>query len=121
MLGEAGDLGALEPTCMSNVNEETQSEEEKEIQARCSKVVDHFRAIRQELHQANCEVVKKQHEMWKEESMARRERRRPRPGPARAYMEALSRVDKLKVEKSLYVNSGTTSNNSGDSGFTGHP
>ena len=117
MLGAAGDLGALEPVRVSNIDEGTQSEQEKEIQARCSKVVDHYRAIKQELHQAACEVVKRQNEVWKEESMARREHRRPRPGPARAYMKAVNRVDSLRVEKSHYRSSGNPCNCVSNSGF----
>ena len=92
-----GTLAGLEPSADTG-----QSEKEKEIEARCLKVVNHHRAIEADLHEACEQAAQLQHAMWREKVAARREGRRPQPGPAQAWMAAHSRIKELTRDKGLF-------------------
>ena len=119
-----GELGALE--CQpadkeEKDNEDTEEEKKrKDIEERCRRVVDNHKAASQELHQVSVRMHKLQGAAWAEEAMARREHRKTRPEPLKAYMKAVGEHDKLKVEKRILQEYLANCKDS-PSDFLGHP
>ena len=119
-----GDLGALDgKPAAQDKDKDTEDEDEqrrKDIEQRCKRVVDNHKAANQELHQLSVRMHKLQGAAWAEEAMARRERRRPRPEPLKAYMKAVEEHDRLKVEKRVLQEYLANCKDS-PSDFLGHP
>ena len=96
------------------VNEETKerihtltdlTEEEKDRifkENRMKKVVDHYRDISEELHQATAAACLAQRKLWRERSSARREHRKPDPVYVQQYMQAEAAIEQLRVERHLH-------------------
>ena len=99
VLGEAGDLGALEPASEAKQQETTEDEQKEE---RMRKVIEHHQAIKSEIHEAASELAERQREAWLEKSMARREGRKPRREFAERHMAAESKLTALRYEGELY-------------------
>ena len=114
-----GDLCALEPQERSGAEGDNRSDEEKEVERRCQKVVDHHRAVKQELQHACREACKLQEAVWVDSLAARREGRRPNRQLQRQYLDATAKTDALKIEKRVFQEHLSKANRG--SGFQGHP
>ena len=68
-------------------------------------VISHDLAIKNEMDAARAEWRRAQHAFRLDKSMARREHRRPDPKFARAWIDAESKIDSLRIERKLYANS----------------
>ena len=114
-----GDLCALDSQGQNGVEEDNRSDEEKDVEKRCQRVVDHHRAVKQELQHACREACKLQEAVWVDSLAARREGRRPDKQLQRRYLDATAKTDALKIEKRVFQEH--LSNANRVSGFQGHP
>ena len=70
-----------------------------------ARAVDHSQSIKAEMDAAVAEWTRAQRAMWLERSRARREHRRVDQRFAKAWIDAESKIDSLRIERKLYTNS----------------
>ena len=69
------------------------------------RIQSHRDSIKSEMDAAVHDWTCAQRALWREKSMARREHRKPDVKFAKAWLDAESRIDALRIERKLYTNS----------------